>query len=147
MKIYINDIEVQSLVLNSISSTLDETLDTFSFALINNTETPYAPMQEVKIVEGNETEVFVISVDSVEPLTLHNESKYKHSITCTEGTRALSKHLVRNSVFAQPYSIEKRGIFFYCSLEYFLNMETSSYHYEYKEIGYDSGYRQCIPEP
>ena len=148
MKIYINDIEVQSLVLNSISSTLDETLDTFSFALINSTETPYAPMQEVKIVdENNETEVFVISVDSVEPLSLHNEEKFKHSITCTEGTRALSKHLVRNSVFAQPYTIEKRGIFFYCALEYFLNMDTSEYHYEYKEIGYDSGYRQCIPEP
>ena len=118
MKIYINDIEVQALVLNSISSTLDETLDTFSFAIISDSETPYAPMQEVKIVdENNETEVFVISVDSVEPLSLHNEEKFKHSITCTEGTRALSKHLVRNSVFAQPYSIEKRGIFFYCSLE------------------------------
>lgn len=97
-------------ILPNNTPTLDETLETFSFALIsNNDPLPYAPMQEVKIDFSNDnTDVieFYLVSDSVETFSL-KPLRYKHSITCIQNTRKLSKHLVRNSVFTQPGYISK----------------------------------------
>lgn len=105
MKIYINDFvhPVKAEILPSDTPTQDETLETFSFVLMSNDNPlPYAPMQKVK-VEFSEDDIayFYIVSDSVETYSL-NPLSYKHTLTCIQNTRELSKHLVRNSVFTQP---------------------------------------------
>ena len=116
MKIYINNktndswVLLRHEVLPNNTPTLDETLETFSFALISNKDPiPFAPMQKVKVdFLGDETEIdyFYIVSDSVETYSL-NPLRYKHSISCIQNTRALSKHLVRNSAFTQPGYLTK----------------------------------------
>lgn len=112
MTIKINGTTIDSEVLPINKPSLDETLETFSFALksTDNVE-PYAPMQDVEITtDSNEKIYLVIVSDSVEPFSL-NPVIYKHNITCIENTRKLSKHIVRNSVFSQPARTEKKGFF------------------------------------
>ncbi len=105
MKVYINNILVKSEIVPSNTPTLDETLETFSFALISNKDAlPYAPMQQVKVDflgDGSEIVIFYLVSDSVETYSL-NPLRYKHTLSCIQNTRELSKHLVRNSVFSQP---------------------------------------------
>ena len=105
MKIYINNQLVKTEILPSNTPTLDETLETFSFGLISNTNPlPYAPMQLVRVdFTGDATDVayFYIVSDSVETYSL-NPLRYKHNISCVQNTRRLSKYLVRNSTFTQP---------------------------------------------
>ena len=105
MKIYINNQLVKTQILPSNTPTLDETLETFSFALISNTNPlPYAPMQLVKVDflgDGTDVSYFYIVSDSVETYSL-NPLRYKHNISCVQNTRKLSKTLVRNSTFTQP---------------------------------------------
>ena len=110
MYIYIADregywYEQRFEILPSNTPTLDETLETFSFALLSNDiALPFAPMQKVRIYFNNNSSdytPFYIQHDSVETCSL-NPIKYKHTITCVQNTRELSKHLVRNSVFTQP---------------------------------------------
>ena len=112
MKIYINEQLIKSEVLPLDTPTLDETLETFSFALkAVPTATPYAPMQAVRIeMENQENDVLnlVLVSDSVTTFSL-NPLRYKHSITCIQNTRKLSKHLVRNSVFSQPAYLNKKS--------------------------------------
>ena len=98
-------------ILPSNTPTLDETLETFSFALIsNNNPLPYAPMQKVRVYFDNTSDYtdFYIVSDSVETYSL-NPLRYKHSISCIQNTRVLSKHLVRNSVFSQPAYLYKKS--------------------------------------
>lgn len=110
MKIYINNVLQKTEILPSNTPTLDETLETFSFALISNTNPiPLAPMQKVDVDflgDGSEIAHFYIVSDSVETYSL-NPLRYKHNISCIQNTRELSKHLVRNSVFTQPSYLEK----------------------------------------
>lgn len=105
MKIYINNQLQKTEILPSNTPTLDETLETFSFVLISNDNPlPLAPMQEVKVDFNDEDANFVyfyIVSDSVDTYSL-NPIKYKHTISCIQNTRELSKHVVRNSVFTQP---------------------------------------------
>ena len=109
-KIYINNVLQKAEILPADVPTLDETLETFSFALISNTNPlPLAPMQKVKVdFTGDNTDVayFYIVSDSVETYSL-NPLRYKHSISCIQNTRKLSKHLVRNSSFTQPFYLQK----------------------------------------
>ena len=71
MYIYINDFEhpVKAEILPNNTPTLDETLETFSFALISNTNPlPLAPMQKVKVDftgDGTDVAFFYIVSDSV----------------------------------------------------------------------------------
>ena len=107
--ILINGQEVKATVLPVDKPSLDETLETFSFALIlDNNPLPFAPLQSVQLKENGETINFVISADEVELFTL-TPPKYKHNITCVQNTRLLSHHLLRNSVFAQPTDEYKKG--------------------------------------
>lgn len=110
MKIYINNQLAKAEILPVDTPTLDETLETFSFALISNTNPiPLAPMQKVKVdFLGDESDVayFYIVSDSVETYSL-NPLRYKHNLSCIQNTRALSKHLVRNSSFTQPGYLAK----------------------------------------
>ena len=109
MKIYINGIRVATEILPLESQTLDETLDALSFGFVNGDEKPYAPMQKVKLEYDDSTEEwFVLATDNVEPFTL-NGNKWRHNVTCVEGTRELSKHTVRNSVFSQPSNLWRVG--------------------------------------
>lgn len=109
--IFINGQEVKATVLPVDKPSLDETLETFSFALIlDDNPLPFAPLQEVQLKENGETINFVISADEVELFTL-TPPKYKHNITCVQNTRLLSHHLLRNSVFAQPTDEYKKGFF------------------------------------
>lgn len=110
MEIYINDKLVKAQILPVNKPTLDETLETFSFALISNSDSmPYAPCQSVKVItDSNETINLFLVTDSVEIFSL-SPARYKHSITCVQNTRKLSKHLVRNSVFSQPAYLEKKS--------------------------------------
>lgn len=116
MKVYINnkytsEWEIQKVeILPNNTPTKDESLETFSFVLISNTiSKPYAPMQKVKVdFKGDGTDIayFYIVSDSVETFSL-KPLKYKHSISCVQNIRELSKHLVRNSVFTQPSYLSK----------------------------------------
>ena len=110
MIIKINGTTVDSEVLPINKPTLDETLETFSFALKSTTlDTPYAPMQEVEITTDDDEVInLLIASDTVEPFSL-NPITYKHNITCIENTRKLSKHIVRNSVFTQPAYLSKES--------------------------------------
>ena len=98
-------------ILPANTPTLDETLETFSFALISNSNPlPYAPMQKVRVYFNSDSEYtdFYIASDSVETYSL-NPLRYKHNISCVQNTRKLSKHLVRNSVFSQPAYLYKKS--------------------------------------
>ena len=116
MKIYIKNTNTNQWVLQKAEilptnvPTKDETLETFSFALISSdVALPYAPMQKVKVDfagDGSEIVYFYIVSDNVETYCL-NPLKYKHSISCIQNTRYLSKHLVRNSSFTQPAYLQK----------------------------------------
>lgn len=110
MKIYINDFTkpVKAEILPVNTPTLDETLETFSFALLSTKKSlsasKIAPMQKVKVEFENTTNdvaYFYLISDSVEIFST-NPVRYKHTISCIQNTRELSKHSVRNSVFTQP---------------------------------------------
>ena len=108
MTIYINGHEVTAHVLPADTPTLDETLETFSFALeFNDKPMPYAPCQKVQVITDlNEKINLFLVTDQVE-LVSSCPLKYKHNITCVQNTRVLSKHLVKNSVFSTPAYLEK----------------------------------------
>ena len=110
MKIYINNEEVKGNIMPVNKPTLDETLETFSFALISSTnETPYQPMTDVIFEDDSGVKTpFVITIDSVEVFS-SNPIRYKHSLTCVQSTRKLSKHLIRNSCFSQPANMTKQS--------------------------------------
>lgn len=114
MNLYINNVLQKIEILPTNTPTLDETLETFSFALISNDNPlPLAPMQKVRVYideENNPTDFldFYIVSDSVETYSL-NPVRYKHSISCIQNTRKLSKHIVRNSVFSQPSYLRKKS--------------------------------------
>lgn len=110
MEIYINNKPIKAEILPVNKPTLDETLETFSFALISNNDSmPYAPCQSVKVItDSNETINLFLVTDSVEIFSL-SPARYKHSITCVQNTRRLSKHLVRNSVFSTPSYFQKES--------------------------------------
>lgn len=103
MKIYIAGTKVRGTVMPINKPTLDETLETFSFALVSNTNAePYEPMTDVTFEDDSGRRTgFVITIDNIE-LFSNNPVRYKHNITCVQSTRKLSKHLIRNSVFTQP---------------------------------------------
>ena len=73
MIIKINGTTVDSEVLPINKPTLDETLETFSFALKSTTlDTPYAPMQEVEITTDDDEVINLLIVsDTVEPFSLN----------------------------------------------------------------------------
>ena len=108
--IYINNVLQRVEILPANVPTKDETLETLSFALIsNNNPLPLAPGQEVKIdFDGSGTGFgyFFLANDSVETCSL-NPPRYKHTISCVQNTRKLSKHMVRNSSFTQPFYLKK----------------------------------------
>ena len=133
MKIYINNVEVSSEVLPTDIPTLDESLETLSFALISNTnQFPIAPMQPVKIVFNNGEEVyFITTTDSVEICSM-NPLRYKHTINCTQNTRELSKHDVRNTVITQEPRVDKYSMFA------FTLTPGGSYGMEYHNFGVDT---------
>ena len=112
MTIKINNVLVDSEVLPISKPTLDETLETFSFALKSETnDVAYAPMQKVEITtDDNEKINLLIVSDNVEIFSL-NPTCYKHNITCIENTRELSKYVVRNSVFTQPATNIRKGFY------------------------------------
>lgn len=102
MQIYVNGHLIQAQILPANKPTKDETLETFSFALVNEQAKPYAPCQFVQVItDSNEKINLILTVDSVE-LFSSNPLKYKHNIICIQNTRKLSKHLVRNTIFSQP---------------------------------------------
>ena len=110
MVIKINGTTIKSQILPVDKPSLDETLETFSFALVSNDNPmPFAPCQSVQVItDDNETiNLFLVS-DSVEVYSV-KPTRWKHNITCTQNTRKLSKHLVRNSVFTTPAYLEKKS--------------------------------------
>lgn len=101
MEIFINGSQIAATNLSVETDVLDETLDTFSFYIVNDDPTPIPPMSNVEVREDGQSSYFVLSADSVEPFTLI-KGEYKHSITCVENVRKLSKYVIRNTVFTQP---------------------------------------------
>lgn len=103
MTIKINNVVINAEVMPLDKPSLDETLEMFTFALANSdVAMPYAPMQKVEITtDDNEIISLLIVTDNVEIFSL-SPLRYKHSLTCIENTRFLSKHIVRNSIISQP---------------------------------------------
>ena len=67
----------------------------------------YAPLQSVTLTtDDNEEICFVLVSDKVDLVSL-NPLKYKHTLTCSQNTRLLSKHIVRNSVISQTPRTQK----------------------------------------
>ena len=64
-------------------------------------------MQKVRVyfTVSEYTDFYIVS-DSVETYSL-KPLRYKHSVSCIQNTRVLSKHVVRNSVFSQPAYLQK----------------------------------------
>lgn len=110
MQIYVNGKLVKAQILPVDKPTLDETLETFSFALISNDQPmPYAPCQNVQVItDSNEKINLFLVTDAVEVYSL-SPTKWKHNITCVQNTRKLSKHVVRNTVFSNPSYIQKES--------------------------------------
>lgn len=145
MKLYLNGNEIQCEVLPLETQTKDETLDTLSFSLVSDQATQYAPMQSLSIEnDDGSVDYFVLTADSVEPMSL-KIGKYRHSITCVESTRELSKHMVRNSVFSQPASPFKVGHCLLSSCASPRVQEGTEFYYEDKftELGPSKG--RAIP--
>lgn len=145
MRIYLNGNEIQCEVLPLETQTQDETLDTLSFSLVSDQATQYAPMQSLSIEnDDGSVDYFVLTADSVEPMSL-KIGKYRHSITCVESTRELSKHMVRNSVFSQPASPFKVGHCLLSSCASPRVQEGTEYYYEDKftQLGPSKG--RAIP--
>ena len=137
MKIYINNVEVKCQIMPVNKPTLDETLETFTFSLISNQDSePYKPMTSVIFESDNhEKTAFVLTNDNVELSSL-KPVLYKHTITCTEAIRELSKHLIRNSQFTQPFNNEKISNNF---VTFSLGDRTSSGSGDYGHLEYLTG--------
>ena len=101
MRVYLNNISQELNILPTQSQTLDETLDGFSFTFLSSYMTPIAPMNVVRVEEGLDTSYFVVVVDSVEPFTQEG-NLFRHTISCTQNTKRLTKKQIRNSSFTQP---------------------------------------------
>ena len=110
MIIKINGHTVKGQVLPVDKPTLDETLESLDFCLVSNTTPmPYAPCQKVELITDDlETISFFLVSDNVEIFSI-NPLRYKHTLTCVQNTRKLSKHLVRNSVFSTPSYLTKES--------------------------------------
>jgi len=113
MLFYINTISSINQRFVELSSqhvfTEDKTLDNVKVVLeCNDTKTPYAPMQKfIVLFDDNTRQDYYIVSDSVE-LYSNTPLRYKHSLTLTQNTRALSKRILRNTVFTQPANTNKR---------------------------------------
>ena len=110
MKIYINNVQVSAQILPANKPTKDETLETFSFVLMSESnKNLYAPMTPVSFVDDSNVEKkFVIVSDNIELFSLKPQ-RYSHTINCVERSRKLSKFLIRNSVYSQPGNDERKG--------------------------------------
>lgn len=110
MEIRINGKKIKAQILPVDKPTLDETLESFSFALVSNDNPmPYAPCQSVQVItDSNEKINLFLVTDSVEVYSI-SPTRWKHNITCVQNTRKLSKHLVRNSSFTNPYYLESKS--------------------------------------
>ena len=108
MIIRINGQNVKAEILPNNTPTKDETLETFSFALVSSDNPlPIAPMQSVEVIFAvGDVGYFYTVSDSVETYSL-KPLRYKHNITCIQNTRELSKHIVRNTVITQPAYLTK----------------------------------------
>ena len=129
MKIYLNNAEITAEVLPINNPTLDETLETFSFALESSSiKMPIAPMNSVKVVFDNDEEVyFYTTTDSVEVMSM-NPLKYKHNLVCVQNTRELSKHLARNTVITQPANYERSSFYSFGFAKTFTDSSGPYYH-------------------
>ena len=110
MEIRINGKKIKAQILPVDKPTLDETLESFSFALVSNDNPmPFAPCQSVQVItDSNEKINLFLVTDSVEVYSV-TPTRWKHNITCVQNTRKLSKHLVRNSSFTTPSYLEKKS--------------------------------------
>ena len=101
MNITINGVSITANKLSTETQVKDLTLDTFSFSFVSDNPLPLAPMQKVEVDNGTSVSHFVLEADSVEPFSLM-VGKYRHSVSCVENIRVLTKRVLRNSVFTQP---------------------------------------------
>ena len=116
MKVYLNNISRELNILPTQSQTLDETLDGFSFTFLSSYMTPIAPMNVVRVEEGSDTSYFVVVADSVEPFTQEGKL-FRHTLSCAQNSRRLSKKQIRNSVFSQPPYEYRQGFFSFSWIE------------------------------
>lgn len=116
MTIYLNGVELDNVcILPAETEVLDETLDGYSLSIVNSSPAVIKPMTRVKVVhDDNTVSLFIVSADSVEPFSLEKDS-WKHTLSCTENTRILSKLMVRNSVFSQPPMTYREGQYALCA--------------------------------
>lgn len=115
MRFYLNNLSnrVYVEVAPQITETFDESLDSATVVLQANTiSTPYAPNQYFYICDDNNNILYtmVLALDMVETFS-SKPLRYRHTLTLTQNSRNLSKHIVRNSVFTQPMNEYKRGFF------------------------------------
>lgn len=116
MKVYLNNIPQELNILPTQSETKDETLDGFSLTFLNSSPTPIAPMNVVKVEEGSDTSYFVVVADSVEPFTQEGKL-FRHTLSCAQNSRRLSKKQIRNSVFSQPPYEYHQGFYSFSWIE------------------------------
>lgn len=135
MEIRINGKKIKAQILPMNKPTLDETLESFSFALVSNDNPmPFAPCQSVQVITDSNEKInlFLVS-DSVEVYSV-SPTKWKHNIMCVQNTRKLSKHLVRNSSFTTPYDVEKKSFTAY-SISKYTYKDTEPFYFYYDISG------------
>ena len=143
-RILLNGVDVHANILPTESEVLDETLDTLSFAFLNDDDTPCEVMSPVTVEEG-ETQIHMVLIsDSVEPYEARGR-KFRHMATATERSRLLSKWLVRNSVFSQPPNRTRYGHNFVSGGAYNLVVAGDTY-YEYGQLEFNP-YPKGYPTP
>lgn len=145
MKIYLNGNEISANVLSSENAVLDETLDTFSFFFLNDDPTPIEPMTSVVVEENGSVRNYVVTADDAERFSLVKEI-YKHSLSCTENTRKLSKYLVRNSVFSQPKERFKTFYSNFAWSEYELTIDGDDRYYGFHTMNTFGSLRLASPQ-
>lgn len=102
---YLNNQEVNVETGLTFTETLDESLDGGTVTLAyNNNKNAIAPMTpfQIKDLDTNETLNFVVVLDAVEKVSKTQEI-YSHTLTVTQNTHKLTKHILRNSQFYNPH--------------------------------------------
>lgn len=106
MRFYLNNIEVFPIVAPTMEEVKDKRLDSCNLTLgFTSKRECYKPMLPLLITDDLNNEYnFVIVSDQVENVKKGATQYYQHTLTFTHRARALSKLLVRNSVFSNYYN-------------------------------------------
>ena len=111
-------------------STQDETLDSGTLILEwDNMPNAILPQTKFRIEDTSNNDVwdFVIKKDDVEVIKKGTSQLYQHNLTVEQNTSSMTKHCLRDSVFAQPTQDKKCVIHSHGHMMVHYNTETNEF--------------------